>query len=99
LQTTPSWGANTDFFQADINNPISTMGDPRMNFVIKTFWQLKSMSSYMTAEQIETLEKIPIVFANPQNFNINNFLQKFSIENFVREHIKFYKSLWTKTKI
>ncbi len=28
----------------------------------------------------------------PENFNINNFLQKFSIENFVSENIKFYQN-------
>ena len=29
----------------------------------------------------------------PENFNLNDFLYKFGVENFVKEHIKFYKEL------
>lgn len=29
----------------------------------------------------------------PENFNLVNFLYKFSVENFVKEHIKFYQEL------
>jgi len=32
----------------------------------------------------------------PENFDVNKFLYKFSVENFVFEHIKFYKNLLTK---
>lgn len=30
----------------------------------------------------------------PENFNLDNFLYKFSVENFVKEHIKFYESIF-----
>lgn len=29
----------------------------------------------------------------PENFNLDNFLYKFGVENFVKEHIKFYREL------
>lgn len=40
-------------------------------------------------EKIKKIDKLKI----PDNFDLNKFLDKFSIENFVCEHIKFYKTL------
>ena len=41
------------------------------------------------ASKIREIEELKF----PENFDINNFLDKYSTENFVREHIKFYKEL------
>ena len=48
-----------------------------------------------TDDLIDKLEKITDL-KFPENFDVNNFLQNFSVENFVAEHIKFYKSLLKK---
>ncbi len=40
-------------------------------------------------EKIKNVEKIPL----SKNFDLSGFLYKFSVENFAKEHIKFYKEL------